>query len=210
MKKLSTFIFFVAAIAFCILVFLVHIDLFKSLPGSDFSSSDGIKAFIVTIIILIVDVIVFAVTLISFLGFLLSIGNGKAYKNMIKCAGSVGGYFVSLMVAEFLVLLFSSIGTSDMDYVLAMVKEKEFYTPLVMSIIAGIILVIARFISKGGIVGGVLVLFGAGLYIAMNFMYYRTEMTTALPALRFWVCIAALALAIIPGFIPQREEKTAK
>ena len=210
MKKLSTFIFFVAAIAFCILVFLVHIDLFKALPNADFSSADGIKAFVVLIIILLVDVAAFAVTLVSFLGFLFSIGNAKGYKHMIKCTATVGGYFAALMVAEFLVLLFAAIGTSDMNDVLALAKEKNFYTPLAMSIIAGIVLLIARIISRGGIAGGVLVLLGAGLLIAMNIIYFRTEMTTALPALRFWVCIAALALSIIPGFIPQREEKVAK
>ena len=204
MKKLFTLLYYLAAIAFAAVVFFAHIDLFKSVTSLKFSSLEEIFVSIGIIIILLVDVILFIRILFGVIKFLIHIGDkAKSSKKMIKCVSGIGGYFVSLMIASYIVEVFAAVGK---EYFLDVVKSaatQEFYLPIAFLAGACIVLLVARIISRGGPISGIFVLAGVGLLVALNIIYYRDTIVDSITRIRFIVLMVALGLAVIPGFMPE-------
>lgn len=206
MKKLFILIFYISAIAFCAMVVFSHFDIYRSFASNDFSSVEGIKAFAIKIVSVLADVSVVLITLLSFLRFIFTFSKGKTNeKKIIKTMDTVGAYFTYLMVLEVVGIAVALIGKSEfMDTMKGLVTVQEFYMPFFISIVAGIVLLIARLTARANIFSGVLVTIGVALLIASNFMYFRGTMTSHITTARFYLSVATCALAIVPVFIPDK------
>ena len=203
MKKLFTLFYYIAAIIFGVLVFFAHYDLFMGIPSMKFDGAENFIASLKIIIILLVDAILFLRIVFGLIRFLIYFASkAQTSKKMIKCVAGLGGYFVSLMVAEYLVLVISAIGTEEFMNVIKSAGEQSFYIPLALVIVAGIILLVARIISRGGPISGIFVLLGVAILVGTNILYYRDTCTTYITSARFIMCLAALGLAVVPGFMP--------
>ena len=142
-KKLFMFIFFVAAIAFCIFAAVNHIEMYKALGQLSFSGWDNIKASLANIIILFCDLIVFLTTFVAFISFLIHFMDTRnGGKQVIKCGSTIGSYFVIFMIFSFVASVIASIGESGfVDFIKETVMSQEFYLPFGLDILAAIFLV---------------------------------------------------------------------
>ena len=206
MKKLFILLFYVAAVAFGVFVFLAHREIYNALIHFHFSSGDDIKSFAIAILNVLADALLYISLLIHLIGFIVHLGNNaKLSKGMIKCARRVGIYFVSTMFWSFIGALISQVGSGNLlDFLKTEVVKPTFYIPLALMVLATIV---ARVMSKGGPISGILVVIGMGVLIGMNIAYYLDTYTVTfnpitIYTIRYVLCIGACALACIPGFIP--------
>ena len=203
-KRLFIFIFYLAAIAFCIFAALSHMELYQAIIHSDFSSGDAIKASIGNIVLGLGDLIIFLIVIFTFFGFLIHIGNTrKGGKKMIKCVESVGAYFVIFMVVTLIGSIIMYIGNSGFfEFVKESVTKQEFYLPLLLNIIAGIFFLVAKLIKRGGPVSGSFVVVGVALLFFINIKYFNATRADLNTNLRFVLLLVTCGLAVIPSFIP--------
>ena len=122
---------------------------------------------------------------------------------MLKCVDTIGSYFVIYMVVTYIGMMISYIGNSGwIEYVKGLVTQKEFYLPLLLDVIAGIFLLVARLIKRGGIVTGIFVSIAVGLFFFTNIRYFNSTRVDLLSNFRFFLLLACCALAVVPSFIP--------
>ena len=204
LKRLFILLFYILAITFCVFVALNHMELYKSLGHLNFSGWDNIKVSISNIILVVTDLVIVLIVFFTFLGFLIHLLNSaKGAKKMLKCVNTIGSYFVIYMVFTYVGLIISYIGNSGfIEYVKNLVTQKEFYMPLILAIAAGICILVARLIKRGGIVTGIFVLVAAGLFFFINFKYFNSTRVDLISNLRFFILLSCCAIAVVPSFIP--------
>ena len=203
-KRLFILLFYVVAIAFCVVAAINHMELYNGVLHSDFSSWDTIKISIANILLAMGDLIVFLIVLFSFLGFLIHILNTRrSGKKMIKCVDTIGSYFIIYMVMTLIGAIICYIGNSGFfEFVKEAVTDKNFYLPLLIDVITAIFLLVARLIKRGGVVSGVFVAVGVAIFSFLNFKYFNTTRVDLMTNLRFFLMLGACALAVVPAFIP--------
>ena len=204
LKRLFIFFFYIVAITFSVFVALNHMELYKSMTHLSFSDWDNIKLSISSIILVLADLIVVLIVFFTFLGFLIHLLNSaRGAKRMLKCVDTIGSYFVIYMVVTYIGMMISYIGNSGwVEYVKGLVTQKEFYLPLLLDVIAGIFLIVARAIKRGGIVTGIFVSLAVGLFFFVNIRYFNSTRVDLMSNLRFFTLLGCCALAVVPSFIP--------
>lgn len=204
LKRLFILLFYILAITFCVFVALNHMELYKSLGHLNFSGWDNIKVSISNIILVVTDLVIVLIVFFTFLGFLIHLLNSaKGAKKMLKCVDTIGSYFVIYMVVTYIGMMISYIGNSGwVEYVKGLVTQKEFYMPLLLDVIAGIFLIVARVIKRGGIVTGVFVSLAVGLFFFVNIRYFNGTRVDLMSNIRFFLLLGCCALAVVPSFIP--------
>ena len=205
MKKLFAFLFYAGAITFAVFVGMYHKDIYTMLFQTQFTDGAAIRTFASMIAYIMPDIILFLMLFFSFLSFLIHLGNPKKVsKRIIKCGQRVGAYFVSVQIWTLVSNLFYMIGTegwvSDLKDI---VMNPNWYMPVALMLAGTIVLIIARFISRGGPVSGILVTIGMLILIANNFTYYLDDLATTSYTTIFILSVVACALACLPGFMPE-------
>ena len=210
MKKLFALLFYAAAIAFAVFVGMYHKGIYQSLFQTKFTDAAAIKTFAASIVSIIPDIILFLMLFFSLLSFLIHIGNtAKISKRLIKCGQRVGAYFVSLQIWTFVASLFSIIGTEGwVETIKSTVTNSHWYLPVAIMIVGTIVLIVARFISRGGPISGIIVTIGMAILIVNNFTFYLTDTTDTSYLLIFILSVGACALACITAFIPEMKRDT--
>ena len=212
MKKFFTFIFYVSAIAFCVFVFIAQKDLYLNFQSVSFGSSNDIKAFIANIMLVIPSVIVLLSTLLSFLSFLMHIRNpAKKIRKLTKCASKIGWYFVFITLFNYLSNLVLLLGDPTFaDEARNGASDPNFYIPLAIAAALSVVLLICRFITRGGPVIGVIIAICMGGFIFLNFYYYRATFYNAESGIRFILCLVTCGLAALPSFMPEPRKVEAE